>query len=121
MSGTGIADLNMYSFKPAVTNVVSRVSAPIKSPAVPIAAQSIIPVVEKGMTVLDAAKTGLNTVNAEKVYGVTAKATKTIKDTSKALSFGQALKKFKFSGKTKIIGMIAAAGLVAASAVGLYE
>ena len=68
MSGVSIIDPNNFSFRPAVTNQVVRVSMPASVPAAMYVSQGTKAAVEKGMTLFDAAKTGLNIVKAENVY-----------------------------------------------------
>ena len=122
MPGVKIIDPNSFSYSPALTNQVARVSMPISVPvaAMPVA-QGAKAAVEKGMTIFDAAKTGLNTVKAENVYKSTERAAKTVQKTAGKLTFSQALKRCRFSGKAKIFGLIAAVGLVSASAMGFGD
>ena len=123
MSGVTIIDPNSFSFSPAVTNQVARVSIPVPvsiSSALP-ATQGARAIAESGMSVFDAAKTSLNTVKAENVYKTTGRVAKTVQKSAGKLTFSQALKRCKFSGRAKIFSLVAAVGLVSASALGLGD
>ena len=122
MSGVTIIDPNSFSFNPAVTNQVARVSIPVTTSASLLsAAQGARTVAENGMSVFDAAKTSLNTVKAENVYKTTGRVAKTVQKSAGKLTFSQALKRCKFSGRAKIFSLVAAVGLVSASALGLGD
>ena len=121
-------------FKPAVTNVVSNVSAPYRvSFAAKSAGSGIVPIAKAGTTLMDVTKNGLSGVPKEKfdaIFNTVKKTAKqNLKNNSKVTyggvvagkagkkSFGKiftsVFKKVKISGKMKVAAVVAALGIAA--------
>ena len=119
-------------YKPALTNLVSKVSMPVSSSvALNTVGEGTLPVAKAGMSLFDATKNGVSGIPKEKfdaVFNTVKKnAKQNISKNTKAAcggvvagkaggkSFGKIFngifKKMKFSGKMKAVAVVAALGI----------